>query len=106
MPALHEGDAFTGLSLFALTAVVPESDFESAYCLLREYPPAVLSVEFEGRDGLGARDGGCFCDAYRAAGVTRPKVYNRHGLECSIWTICLLFFWMLSFNTMHPCIMQ
>lgn len=41
MPALHEIDVITGLPLFMLAAVGSDSDLESAYNLLRKYPPAM-----------------------------------------------------------------
>lgn len=44
MPAIYEADALTGLPLFMLAAVGPNSDLESTYNLLRKYPPAIMSV--------------------------------------------------------------
>jgi len=41
MPAIIEGDACTGLQLFMLAAVGPESDLDSIYGLLREHPAAI-----------------------------------------------------------------
>merc|ERR1740124_2011475 len=38
MPAIHEVDGITGLSVFVLAAVGPTSDIEAIYNLLREYP--------------------------------------------------------------------
>ena len=42
MLAVQEVDSISGLPLFALAAVGVGSDLESAYKLLREYPPAIM----------------------------------------------------------------
>jgi len=44
MPAVHKVDRITGLSVFMLAAVGPTSDIESVYHLLKEYPPAIDSI--------------------------------------------------------------
>ena len=41
MLALHDIDVITGLPLFMLAAVGSDSDLESTYNLLKNYPPAI-----------------------------------------------------------------
>lgn len=41
MPAIYNTDAITGLPLFVLSAVGQDSDMESIYHLLKEFPTAI-----------------------------------------------------------------
>jgi len=44
-PAIeHDNDALTGLPLFTLAAVGPNSDIESVYRLLKEHPAALMRL--------------------------------------------------------------
>ena len=45
IPGINEIDMLTGLPVFMLAATGPNSDIESVYNLLREYPPAMSFID-------------------------------------------------------------